>query len=332
MARASGQKDYISMANGLVTEASALAFPEGATADELNFTIDRDGLVRRRRLGFDKLVTDFTVTGNNAVLENCFYWRGPSYVCAIVTDDTPQTRLRIHAVDEDFTFVEEVVIAASVVSTQVAQTTTLLYITTNQGDKPLLCEYDSVNGVIRVYSVTIHIRDFEVVESGLAVSERPATLSDNHKYNLYNGTWYQTKADFNDANTRKNVATAFESAVGDFPSTADVASVGIIDNGSGSIVFDANLVKDAEFGSSLSPRGHFVYPIDNFNRTAKLSTPLVDGAPDTTLELLATVDISSSPTFDPDAPPPSGGGTPPPSGGGGVPPFEKPPYDVVDEP
>ena len=34
MSQARGQKDYISMAKGLVTEAFSLAFPEGATADK----------------------------------------------------------------------------------------------------------------------------------------------------------------------------------------------------------------------------------------------------------------------------------------------------------
>ena len=101
MSRASGQKDYISMAQGLITEASPLAFPEGTTSDELNFVIDRDGLVRKRRLGFDKLVTDFVYNGAGAKLENVFYWRGPSLVVVFVTDETPQTLIRFHAVDEE---------------------------------------------------------------------------------------------------------------------------------------------------------------------------------------------------------------------------------------
>lgn len=325
--RATGQKDYISFSNGLVTEASSLAFPEGATADELNFTIDRDGLIRKRRLGFANLVDDFTVTGNNAVLENAFYWRGPSYVCVIVTDDTPRTLLRIHAVDDDFTLVQEIQISDESVRTQVAQTTTLLYITTDNGDAPVLCEYDSIEEEIKVSLVRLYIRDFELVDDSLGVDTRPTTLTDNHKYNLYNSTWYQEKDDFNDGSTRKNVTTAYFDTTGQYPSNADVASVGVIDDGTGNIVFDANFVKDAEFGSSLAPRGHFVYRIEDIDRDARLLTPAASGAPSTTLALLATVDLSGVPTFDPDAGDSSGG----PTGGGGQEPYEAPDLGFGEE-
>jgi len=317
--RASGQKDYISMSQGLVTEASSLAFPEGATSDELNFTIDRNGLVRKRRLGFDKLVTDFTVTGDNAKLENVFYWRGPSLVVVIVTDETPRTLIRFHAVDDDFSFIVEFTIADVVVTTQAAQTTNYLTLTTSNGDNPILCEYDNVAKEIIVSSVDIHIRDFELVDDELGASERPATLSDNHGYNLYNSTWYQDKDDFNDASTRKNVAEAYFDTTGEYPSNSDVASIGIIDDGSGNIVFDADYVKDGEFGSSIAPRGHFVYDINNINRDTKLATPTNSGAPSTTLTPIGTVDLTGVPTYNPDNPNPDD-----PTGGGGTNPYEPP--------
>ena len=323
MARASGQKDYISMANGIVTEASSLAFPEGATSDELNFTIDRNGLIRKRRLGFDKLVTDFNVVGNNAKLENVFYWRGPSLVVVTVTDETPRTLLRFHAVDADFTYISEVTISDTVVATQIAQTTNLLTITTSNGDNPILCEYDSLTEEILVGSVKIYIRDFELVDDGLSVSERPATptLDDNHKYNLFNSTWYQDKADLNDSSTRKNVAVAYFDKEAEWPSNADVASVGVIDDGSGNIVFDSDFVKDAEFGSSVSPRGHFVYDINNITRTSRLGNPSESGVPSTTITNIGTINLTGIPTFNPDAPDETDPDAP--SGGGGLPPYEE---------
>ena len=317
MPRASGQKDYISMANGIVTEASSLAFPEGATSDELNFTIDRNGLIRKRRLGFDTLVTNFDLTGTNAKLENVFYWRGPSLVCVIITDDTPQTLLRLHAVDDNFTFIVEFVIASVVTSTSIAQTTNLLTIATSVGAEPILCEYNTILNQIEVGSILLHIRDFELVDDGLKASERSATIVDNHQYNLFNSTWYQTKADFNDSSTRKNVMTAYFDRTAAYPSNADVASVGIIDDGSGNIVFDADLVLDAEFGNSIAPRGHFVYPIDDINREARRLSPASDGAPSTTITPIGTVSLTGIPTFNPDEPDAGG-----PSGGGGTNPYD----------
>ena len=317
------------MAAGLITEASSLAFPEGATSDELNFTIDRDGLIRKRRLGFDKLVTDFTITATNPKVENALYWRGPSLVVVIVTDETPQTTLRFHAVDADFTFINEVVIASGIVNTQVAQTTDLLTITTNNGDSPILCEHNSVTQIISVGSVSLYVRDFELVDDGLGASERTVTLTDNHKYNLYNSTWYQTKADFNDASTRKNVATAYFDTEAVYPSNADIASVGIIDDGAGNIVFDAGYVKDSEIGESIAPRGHFVYNINNINRAAKLAAPLTSSAPSTTITSLGTVSLVGIPTFNPDdlIPAPDA-----PDGGGGTDPYDGfDPFDPFTE-
>lgn len=52
MPRAASEKQYIPFVKGLITEASALTFPEGATVDEDNFVINRDGS-RQRRLGLE---------------------------------------------------------------------------------------------------------------------------------------------------------------------------------------------------------------------------------------------------------------------------------------
>ena len=194
--RASGQKEYISLARGLITEASDLNFPEGATSSELNFTVDRKGMIRRRRKGFqDLLETPFVIPNPSVEIENVFYWRTPSLVCVILTDDTPRTLLRFHAVDDNFTYLTQVVISDTATRTQVAQTTNYLTIALCCGRKPILCEYDSVGDTITVSSINIHIRDFELVDDGLSVAERPATLSDNHTYNLYNAGWYLERRD-----------------------------------------------------------------------------------------------------------------------------------------
>lgn len=314
--RAAGSKDYISLVKGLITEASSLAFPEGATSDELNFTINRDGLIRKRRLGFDNLVPTFDLTGNGVQVENAFYWRGPSIVGVIVIDNTPQTLLRFHAVDADFSLLTEIPVASTKVTTQFAQTTNLLVITTDDGDTPLLCEFEEGTGNITVSSVDIYIRDFEVVDDGLAVSERPFNLSDNHEYNLYNAGWYQERPDANDNKTDKNVAQAFRDEEGNFPSNADVASLGVLDDGNGTLVFDSEFVAQADFGNSLAPRGHYVYRINAIDRTLKLTTPLIDGTQSTTLTLVGTTDISGSGTFNPDNGN-NGGDT----GGGGTDPY-----------
>ncbi|RLC00655.1 MAG: hypothetical protein DRH90_17945, partial [Deltaproteobacteria bacterium] len=54
MPRASGIKQLIAPSAGLVTEQSKLAPAEGSTVDELNFTYNDDGSIRRRRYGLNK--------------------------------------------------------------------------------------------------------------------------------------------------------------------------------------------------------------------------------------------------------------------------------------
>ena len=52
MAQAEINREYLTFVKGLITEASALSFPENASIDEDNFVLNRDGS-RQRRLGFD---------------------------------------------------------------------------------------------------------------------------------------------------------------------------------------------------------------------------------------------------------------------------------------
>ena len=341
MPRASGQKDYLSLIKGLNTESSALTFPEGFTAGELNFVINKDGLIRKRRLGFEELVTPFVVTGGFAAVENVFYWRGPSLVCLTVTDDTPQTKLRFHAVDDDFTFIAELAISSAVVKTQIAETTNYLVITTDQGTNPIMCEYKELTKEIFVSSIKVNVRDFELVDDGLEISENPSSLSDNHKYNLFNADWHLTRADVEDNKIEKLVTTAFkdytnaeagEGGNGYYPSNAQVASIGVIIDETGDTVFSAKDVEGANFGNSKAGRGHYVYDINNFDRTSKLSSPEDDGAPSTTLVPIGTINFAGTPTYSPDEPDvidPTDPNTP--SGGGGVPPY-KPPYDEFLDP
>jgi len=321
--RASGQKEYVNLAKGLLTEVSPLSFPEGATSNELNFTINKDGLVRERRKGFQYIYPLSTFAGVNSVLENIFYWRGSKYVIAILSNTVPETYLRVHALDEDFTSLVDVKIADAIVSTQIAELTNYLVITLSNNDKPILLEYNSVDETIDVFKVNIHVRDFELVDDGLSASENPTTLSDNHKYNLYNAGWFESKRDENTSgNPLTNTITIYNNEFSNYPSNADSVGVGMITNADGNLTFDPVYVRDAGLGNSLSPRGHYVFPIDAFNRGSKLVSPFNDGAPSTTLTDAGSIDFSGTPTYDPDTP--SNPITPPPipfdpfpPGGGG---------------
>jgi hypothetical protein len=307
--RAAGQKEYVNLAKGLITEISPLSFPDGATSNELNFTINKDGLIRERRKGFSYIYPLNTFAGAASKIENLFYWRGSGYAIAILTNDVPETFLRVHAIDENFTAVADVKIADAVVSTQIAELTNFLVITLSNNDKPILLEYFEATDSIVVNSVSLHVRDFELVNDNLTASETPSSLTDNHEYNLYNAGWFVSKKDENQSgNPLTPTVTTYFNAFSKYPSNADSVGVGMITNSSGVLTFDPDYVRDAGLGNSLSPRGHYVFPIDTYDRTNKLTFPALDGAPSTTLSVLGTITLSGTPSYNPDTPNTGDGG------------------------
>jgi hypothetical protein len=324
--RAAGQKEYVNLAKGILTEISPLSFPDGATSNELNFTINKDGLIRERRKGFSYIYPLNTFAGADSKLENLFYWRGSKYAVAIISNTVPETFLRVHAIDENFTAVADVKIADALVTTQIAELTNYLVITLSNNDKPILLEYLEETDSIVVNRVSLYVRDFELVNDGLSNSENIVTLSDNHKYNLYNAGWFVSKKDAKDSNTFKNTVTAYDDFVGKYPSNAESVGVGMIVDSSGVLVFDAEYVRDAGLGNSLSPRGHYVFAIDSYDRTSKLASPNLDGAPSSTLTALSTISLSGTPSYDPDTPNTGDGGS-----GDDVPFDPYPDRDIRDE-
>jgi hypothetical protein len=307
--RAAGQKEYVNLAKGLITEVSPLSFPDGATSNELNFTVNKDGLVRERRKGFSYIYPLNTFAGATSKLENLFYWRGSKYAIAILTNAVPETFLRVHAIDANFTAVADVKIADAIVSTQIAELTNFLVITLSNSDKPILLEYFPATDTIVVNTVSLHVRDFELVNDGLTVSETPVTLTGNHNYNLFNAGWFVSKRDEDTGgHPLTSTVTIYFNAFSKYPSNADSVGVGMITNATGDLTFDPVYVRDAGLGNSLSPRGHYVFPIDNYNRASKLTAPNLDGAPSTTLAVLGTITLSGTPSYNPNVPNTGGGG------------------------
>jgi len=325
--RAAGQKEYVNLAKGLITEVSPLSFPEGATSSELNFVVNKNGLVRERRKGFVTVYPNNSFLGNDSILENLFYWRGSTYCVAILTNSVPETYLRIHAVDTSFSSVALIKIADAVVETQIAELTDTLLITLSNNDSPILLAYDEVAGTITVNLVSLYMRDFELVNDGLTVSENPTSLTDNHKYNLYNSGWFVSKKDENQGGfPLENTVTTYHNAFSKYPSNADSVGVGMITNGSGELTFDPEYVRDAGLGNSLSPRGHYVFALDFFNRTTRLADPDNDGAPSTTLTSIGVVNLSGTPSYNPNVP--TGGGNTNPN----FDPYPFEPFEIGDFP
>lgn len=297
MPRTQGSKDYISLAQGLITEASPLAFPENSTADELNFVLDKDGLIRSRRKGFENVRTAQTILGTDAALENVYFWKAPNVILFVVTT-SGNTTLYVHRNNPELSLLGSYVLNNVTSSTQIAENTNLLVITTSSAQKPVLLEYTSTSNQIEIFTVDLYVRDFELVDDGLTLTDRPNTLSDNHRYNLYNAGWYKDRRYQYIANQAvQDPLTSFFSSLndpagaGEYPSNADIISLGISINENGVTTFRDDEVRNINVGNTEAPRGHYVYNINDFDRDARLADKTIDGTESTSLNTVATVSL-----------------------------------------
>lgn len=295
MPRVSGEKDYISLTQGLITEASPLAFPEGSTADEKNFLLDVDGMVRKRRKGFENLVSDFTYSNDpddTYYVENFFYWEAPDVYLVVITGfgpTPPDTVIRIHRNDVSYSIAGTYVFGSGPSVTEIADNTNLVNIV-SAGEKPLLLEYDEAESDIKIYDVDLFVRDFELVDDGLRMSERPSTLSDEHNYNLLNAGWYAERR-LSSSGTKGDPIADFNTAIGEYPSNADIPFLGLKTDEDGNEEFDPETLDNISLGNTEAPRGHYVFNINSFDRNDKLTSPDDDGTESTTITLQSTISL-----------------------------------------
>jgi len=255
MGRKNTTKEFRTFVKGIITEASPLTFPENASIDEENFVLNRTGS-RQRRLGMDyeNLYTGVSTTFNSASMESLaistYRWdnvdNDPSLSFAVI-----QIGYKIFFADAFESAISSnlknggssVDLASS--GTRQFQMTAIngvLIVTTGETD-PFYLSYDALTDTITKTDISIKVRDLWGVDDGLEVDEQPATLSDNHNYNLYNQGWL-------DANI--NLVK--------YPSNADIQYLGKDSNET----FAAATLAKQFFGTTSAPRGKYI--IDAFAR------------------------------------------------------------------
>lgn len=130
--------------------------------------------------------------------------------------------------------------------------------------EPFYVSYNSETDSITHNQITINIRDFERLEDSLDIDERPSTLTNVHKYNLFNQGWFVSAKN---PSTTSNVLTYWDSARTDFPSNADIWWS--FKNSSEQI--DSTLFDTTGFGNTPAPNGHYIYPAFDIDRNSVLS-------------------------------------------------------------
>jgi hypothetical protein len=128
---------------------------------------------------------------------------------------------------------------------------------------PFYVSYNATTDTITSAVITIKIRDFERLNDALDVDARPSTLSNVHKYNLYNQGWYISAKHTTGTG---NVTTYWDAQRSDFPSNADIWWA----YKNSSETLDASLFDTSAFGNTPAPNGHYTYSAFAITRNATL--------------------------------------------------------------
>ena len=205
MAQRASQKPVVQFNKGLVTEAGELTFPEGASVDELNCSLERDGS-RRRRLGIqyesnyvltpsasvaDGTTTSVsvwenagTVAGLNFVVVQLgstlhFYEEGAtlsankkSFTVDLVTYERPNAVSSANATVQTASIQGKLIVASPEINTFVV-------------------DYDEGTDGISVNEIKFRIRDFEWQGDVSTYTEELGTgsVTDAREYDTMNTGW-----------------------------------------------------------------------------------------------------------------------------------------------
>lgn len=253
---ASTKKEYVTFVKGLVTEAGPLAFPENASFDEENCVLNRNGS-RQRRLGMD-FEEDFSlvsVTLNSTTALTSHRWENAAnnsdYQFAVA-----QTGNILRVFDANNPSISNSPIATITLAgwnvaaeIQTANGSGYLFLTNGVND-PAYLAYNPSTNTVTTGSIALLIRDVFGVDDGLAVDNRPATLSAEHDYNLRNQGWPAA------------TIAAYFTAISAYPANNQQWFVGKDTNDD----FQPSLLNKQDFGTTPAPKGRIV--INAFTRSA----------------------------------------------------------------
>ena len=257
MAIQNANKEYNTFAKGIITEANALNFPENASIDEANFVLNRDGS-RQLRLGMD-FETGYTATAVSSMTSAAIGVSSHEWINAGNTVANQfavvQVGDKLLVYNASASSISSSLLATIDASSVIVDETKEIqsacgmgfFFFTSGSGSPAVLEY--VGTTVTMRTIDVKIRDFFGVYDGLRIDERPASLSDAHKYNLFNQGWDLTKANAVDSNRTT------------FPSNAEIWYVSKDSNDD----FAAAKLSKLEFGSSAAPKGRYI--IDAFDRS-----------------------------------------------------------------
>jgi len=270
------QKQVNTFTGGLITEASELTFPENASVDELNCSLERDGTRRRRKAVVleDNAVTDGIVIPEGSVFHTDTWYNvagQPNLEFLVVQIGSS---LSFYEKSKDPLSAQEVAVTSGILLGYTANNTynpseEKIQVTSINGTliiaspaiKTLRVEYDPVVGSIAFSTISFKERDFDWQGSSTELEDQyftktlSTTVSNQRKYDTANSGW---------------VGELGHTALGDFidggdgyPPLTHPWYTGKAANGN----FDENEWKKVYRGSTLTSNGHFI--LDVFQKERK---------------------------------------------------------------
>lgn len=281
MAQRASQKPTVQFNKGLITEAGELTFPEGASVDELNCSLERDGS-RRRRLGINyesNFVLSDLATVADGTVTSVHVWQNAGTVAGL-NFVVVQLGSTLHFYQEAgaalsgnrkgftvnlLTYERPEAISAANVSVQVASIQGKLVVASEEIDT-ILVEYDGTTDTITSEPVMFRVRDFEwqgtvsEYETDLATG----SVTDQREYDTQNTGWKGEKGDA--------ALIAYETAESAYPALTLPWYAG--KNATGD--FAVADWKKLFTGSSLIANGSYTYDLYNIDRQTASGLPGVD--------------------------------------------------------
>ena len=276
MSRSNATAEFNTFVRGIITEANPLTYPENASLDEENFVLSRDGS-RQRRLGMDY---EDGYVFESTILSNSDFQSSDAYVGFYRWDNVAgdsSISLGVVHIGDRLAFFDLFAESPSASlknggskvvlptpgnkPTQFATIGGKLLIATSYSNL-LLISYDPDADDITSRPISPLVRDIWGVEDGLGVEEEPATLSSNHRYNLYNQGWYRDKVNATHAIGEQPVDYyASKWGPAKYPSNAMVWYYGK----NSEDLFDTTLFTNGTYGDTPAAKGHYI--IDPFARS-----------------------------------------------------------------
>jgi len=244
--------------NGLISEATALNFPESAAIDCSNVIFNEKGNVTRRRgFDFESGFSNKAIDKTNAVI-NSYLWQNAAgsgdnnFVVTQVGGTLYFYQVSLTGALSPGAMASSVALTPFIPSGAPAPATTECQFASGYGYlfvthanlNPFYVAYDPNSKIFTATAISIKIRDTEGFDDGFAVDYRPglSEITQKHLYNLKNQSWGQS------------YINSYAGNVSRYPSNADVWWL----FKSADEQFEQNLFLRINRGNSPAPKGTFI--------------------------------------------------------------------------